>query len=258
MDLELKDKIAFVAGSSRGIGRAIAGCFLQEGARVLISGREHAAVEATTREFQREFNPDSVMSFVGDLTDLATIRTCLGEVHDRWGAINAVVANIGSGKSPAGWQVDPAEWSRVFNLNFLGTVQLINEVMPGLIRQASGSIVLISSIAGVEATRAPLAYSSAKSALLSYGKNLSRMVADHGVRVNLIAPGNVSFPGGSWEQHLKSAPDQVKHYLEAEVPMARFGRPEEIADFAVFLCSPRAAFATGMCAVLDGGQTRTI
>jgi 3-oxoacyl-[acyl-carrier protein] reductase len=197
------------------------------------------------------------MRYVGDLTDPSTIRACLHAVSETWGAINAVVANIGSGKSVAGWLIDPEEWARVFQLNFFGTVNLIGEVMPQLIDCAPSSVVIIGSIAGVEATAAPLAYGSAKSALLNYSKNLARQVAAAGVRVNVVAPGNILFPGGSWEQRVAANPAQVESYLRAEVPMRRFGTPEEIADFVVMLSSPKASFATGMCAVVDGGQTRS-
>ncbi len=121
-----------------------------------------------------------------------------------------------------------------------------------------GSIVFISSIAGMEAAGAPLPYSAAKAALLNYSKNLARAVADRKIRVNSIAPGNILFPGGSWEKHLAKNPAGVEAFIAKEVPQQRFGTPEEIAALAAFLCSGISAFATGACYVMDGGQTRTI
>jgi 3-oxoacyl-[acyl-carrier protein] reductase len=116
----------------------------------------------------------------------------------------------------------------------------------------------VASIAGLESMPAPLPYSAAKAALVNYGKNLSRLLASRGVRVNSVAPGNVLFPGGSWERHLADRREEVLRYLQAEVPMQRFGRPEEIADLVVYLSSDRASFITGACVVADGGQTRSI
>jgi 3-oxoacyl-[acyl-carrier protein] reductase len=258
MDLGLKNKVAFVAGSSRGIGRAVARGFLAEGARVVLTGRDQKVLETALREFQEQFGDGAVFSVAGDLTDQSVIKASVQQVRAHWGDIDCVVANIGSGKSVPGWRIDPAEWDRVFDVNLFGSFALVNEVLPHLVEKKSGCVVLISSITGVEATHAPLAYSSAKAALNNYAKNLARQVAPHGVRVNCVAPGNIFFPGGTWEEHLEKSRDKVMHYLESEVPMARFGRPEEIADVVVFLCSERASFATGLCAVVDGGQTRGV
>ena len=258
MNLDLKERIAFIAGSSRGIGKAISRSFLQEGARVVISGRQKEAVDLTAGELQNEFNHDSIISIVGDLTDTETIQKSLRKVAEKWGGIDVVVANIGSGTAKMGWQLNVSDWASVFALNFFGTTTLMNEAIPYLAKRGRSSAVIVSSIAGVEGTNAPLAYSSAKAALLNYGKNLSRIVASDGIRVNVVAPGNILFEGGSWEKHVKNRPEEVAHYIKAEVPMARFGKPEEIADFVVFLSSSRASFATGSCIVVDGGQTRAI
>ena len=114
-----------------------------------------------------------------------------------------------------------------------------------------------SSIAGCEALSAPLPYSAAKAALINVTKNLSRMVGSHGIRVNAVAPGNVLFPGGSWEKKLTENREFFEEYIRREVPLQRFGRAEEVADAVVYLASERASFMTGACVVLDGGQTRS-
>jgi 3-oxoacyl-[acyl-carrier protein] reductase len=102
-----------------------------------------------------------------------------------------------------------------------------------------------------------LPYSAAKAAVINYAKNLSVQVAPNGIRVNCVAPGNVLFPGGSWERHLEQRREEVMRFIEQEVPLQRFGQPDEIADLIVFLSSPRAAFITGACVRADGGQTRS-
>jgi 3-oxoacyl-[acyl-carrier protein] reductase len=122
----------------------------------------------------------------------------------------------------------------------------------------SGSIVLVASIAGVESTPAPLAYSAAKAAIVNYAKNLARELGPLNIRVNCVAPGNILFPGGSWEGHLARRRDEVLQMIEAEVPLRRFGQPEEIADLIAFLSSERASFITGSCVIADGGQTRSV
>jgi 3-oxoacyl-[acyl-carrier protein] reductase len=126
-----------------------------------------------------------------------------------------------------------------------------------MVEAGRGSIVLIASIVGLESVNAPLPYSAAKAALISYAKNLGREVARRGVRVNAVAPGNVLFDGGSWARKLAENPDRVRQYIDREVPAGRFGAPAEIADLVAFLASDRATFITGACMVVDGGQTRS-
>lgn len=257
MDLELHDQVAFIAGSSRGIGKAIARRFLQEGARVVISGRDEEALAKCEQEFAAEFSAARIMQVRGDLTQTQPIREALAQVHERWGRLDVLVANIGSGRGTLGWQVDAAEWTDIFETNFHGAVRLATEALPQMLAAKRGSIVMISSIAGVESGPAPLPYNSAKSALIVYAKNLARQVAGAGVRVNTVAPGNIFFEGGSWAANLEARREAVLKHIADEVPMQRFGTPEEIADLVVFLCSPCASFITGACIVADGGQTRS-
>lgn len=171
------------------------------------------------------------------------------------GGPDILVANLGSGQGKPGWEQQEEEWQRLFNLNFFGSVRLAQAAIPYLQRQG-GSILFIASIVAMEATTAPLPYSAAKAALVNYSKNLSRAVAQYGIRVNCLAPGNVLFPGGSWERHLDERREEVERMISREVPQKRFGTPEEIAEFASYLVSERAGFATGGCYVIDGGQTR--
>lgn len=257
MDLELYDQVAFVAGSSRGIGKAIARRFLQEGSRVVISGRDAAALAACEKELTAEFPAARVMQVQGDLTQPPAIREALAQVRDRWGRLDALVANVGSGRGSAGWEIEANAWKEAFEINFHSAVGIVTEALKQMVSAKRGSIVVVSSIAGVEAIPAPLPYSSAKSALIAYTKNLARETADVNVRVNAVAPGNIFFEGGSWAARLESNREAVLKYIADEVPMQRFGTPQEIADLVVFLCSARASFISGTCIIADGGQTRT-
>jgi 3-oxoacyl-[acyl-carrier protein] reductase len=256
MDLQLRDQVAFVAGSSRGIGRAIASALLGEGCRVCITGRNSAALDEAAQQLCAEFG-DKILGIPGDLTDASVIDAAFAAVNRRWGGLDILVANVGSGRGKPGWQLENSEWERLFNLNFFGSVRLAQAAIPHL-RARGGSILFIASMVAVEATAAPLPYSSAKAALVNYSKNLSRTVAADGIRVNCLAPGNVLFDGGSWEHHLRERREEVERYISTEVPQKRFGKPEEIAKFAVFLVSPSSSFATGGCYIMDGGQTRRV
>lgn len=256
MDLQLRDRVAFVAGSTKGIGRAIASALLAEGCRVCITGRDTDALGEATRALAAQFE-DKVLGIPGDMTDRGTIDSAFAAVCRKWGGLDILIANIGTGRGKPGWQQESAEWERLFNLNFFGSVRLAQSVIPYL-QTRGGSILFVASIVAFEATPAPLPYSAAKAALVNYSKNLSRMLASTGIRVNCLAPGNVLFDGGSWDHRLKQSREDVERYISTEVPQRRFGTPEEIAKFAAYLVSPASAFATGGCYVMDGGQTRRV
>jgi 3-oxoacyl-[acyl-carrier protein] reductase len=258
VNLSLQDRVALVAGSSRGIGKSIAAAFLREGCRVCITGRSEVPLSATLAELQSEFSDRCVISYCGDLTLSTTVELALRTTHERWNRLDVVVANLGSGSGKPGWQLESAEWERLFRLNFWGSVKLAEAAIPLLAESQHGSLLFIASIAGVEATPAPLPYSAAKAALINYSKNLASQVAKLGVRVNCIAPGNILFPGGSWERHLENNKEKVMQMIDSSVPLARFGTPKEIAELAVFLCSDSATFITGECIKADGGQTRSL
>jgi 3-oxoacyl-[acyl-carrier protein] reductase len=221
-----------------------------------VTGRTEADVTEAARTIATRFGSDRVLSFCGDMTLLASIRQCLARVQQRWGRLDILIANIGSGAVAGGWEATDHDWEIALHINLLGSVRLVREALPHMIQGGGGSIALIASIAGRETIRAPDTYAAAKSALISWGKSLARGVASHHVRVNTIAPGNILCPGGTWERRLQEEPESVTRYLETEVPFRRLGRVEEVADVVVFLCSGRASFMTGACVVVDGGQTR--
>ena len=159
----------------------------------------------------------------------------MAQISAVWVA-DAVVANVGDGRVP-----DPlpgADFARSWRTNFVSAEQTARATLP-LLETSGGCLLFVSSIAGLEAIGAPTDYSVAKSALLALSKQLARKLASR-VRVNCLAPGNVHFPGGSWDEKIQADPQRVEHLIEATVPMRRFGTAEEMADAALFLCSDRA------------------
>jgi 3-oxoacyl-[acyl-carrier protein] reductase len=255
MDLGLQDKVAFVAGSSRGIGKGIAAVFLEEGARVVVTGRDRAALELAFAELSPG-RAGRIMTFAGDLADPAVAREAHRRTIEHWGAVDALVCNLGSGSARNGWRLTAADWGPVFGINLWASVGLVEVFLPAMVEAGDGSIVLVSSIAGLESLGAPIPYGAAKAALEHYGKDLARRLGKHRIRVNTVAPGNVLFPGGSWNRKIDADPAGVEAMIASEVPLNRFGAPEEIGAAVAFLVSPRAAFITGACLVVDGGQTR--
>jgi len=133
-------------------------------------------------------------------------------------------------------------------------LSLLNHLIPHLIK-SSGNIVLTGSIAGIEEIGAPIPYSVSKAALTMYAKGLSKKLAEHHIRVNSIAPGNIIFKGGNWDKKNQNDPEGIQKMLKGKVPLKKFGTPEDIGNMVTFLLSERSGFITGSCVVIDGGQT---
>ena len=259
MDLGLSGKVAFVGGSSRGIGKAIARSFLAEGARVVITGRGRESLDQAAGELTGEFGVDGVLAIEADLTKPGPIDSALNSTAERFGTIDCLVANIGNALTEeAGWDIPEESWSADMDSNFWSGVRLVQKVIPSMLRAGGGSILFTNSIAGLESHPAAIPYNAAKAALANYAKNLAIRLGPKGIRVNSVAPGNVIFPGGYWQGQVESDAVAMQSMLDRDVALRRFGRPEEIADLVVFTSSERCGFLTGSMIVEDGGQTRLI
>lgn len=255
MDLGLTGKAVLVSGASRGIGLAIARTFATEGARVVLTARSAGPLEAAAVALRDE--GATVLALAADMSREEDIAAAFDAADAAFGPLEAVVANVGSGIAQPGFDIGREEWERVLAGNLLAGTQVAREALRRMTSRRRGSLTFITSIAGVEAIRAPLAYSAAKAALQAAMKLYAQQVGPLGVRVNAVAPGNVLFPGGSWERKLAERKEFFEDYIRSEVALQRFASVEEIADVAVFLASPRAGFATGSVWVVDGGQTRS-
>lgn len=248
MKLELDGKTALVSGASRGIGLAIAQALHAEGCRLALVARGQKGLEAAAEGLGKaSIHPC-------DVTDPAAANAAVAEIARQTGGLDILVCNAGSGASvPPGSETE-AEWRRVLDVNLFSALNMIAAARPHM--RKGGAIVCISSIAGLAALGAPVAYSGAKAALNAAVKSLARPLAAKGLRINAIAPGNILFPGGTWDRKLAEDRPGVEAMLAREVALGRLGTPEEIAALAVFLASARASFITGTILVADGGQLR--
>ena len=253
MNFGLDNKRCLVTGASRGIGLAISEQFLKENAKVLLVSRGSNQLFKNETLLQNKYGNEKVYADICDCTDAESIKSLKENVIAKWNGIDIVVANVGSGKSVNDPLPDDEHWKATWNNNFEATLQTARTFLPLLV-ESKGCLLFVSSITALEAFGAPVDYSTAKTAILALAKNMASKLAAK-VRVNVLAPGNVYFPGGSWDEKIKQNSEKVKTIIESSVPMNRFGTPEEMADAAVFLCSERAKFITGSVLVVDGGQT---
>ena len=253
MKLDLVDKIYIVSGSSRGIGKGICQILLEEGASVVLSGRDEVSLKQTNEEFCEEY-PNRSIYVAGDINEKVTLEKIRLKVLDQYPRIDGIIANAGSVKPVPEWDIEENDWHWYFKANFEIAFRFITHFIPDL-KASKGNIVIISSIAGIEEIGAPLPYSSSKAALSMYAKGLASKLAVEGIRVNTVAPGNIKFPGGNWDLKSKNNPANVQKILKDKVPLQSFGDPCDIGNMVAFLLSEKAKFITGSCFVVDGGQT---
>jgi 3-oxoacyl-[acyl-carrier protein] reductase len=247
MKIDITGQRAIVAGGSRGIGRAIALAFAEAGAGVSICARGAEALAATREEIAR--HGGIAHAAVCDLSDAAAIPRYIEKAAAALGGIDILVNNA----SGFGASDDEAGWAVSISVDLLATVRASRAALPYLEKSDAGVILNISSISGLRATPRTPPYAAAKAAVIEYTLTQAAALARKGIRVNGIAPGSIEFPGGTWARAKANNPDLYGRILRS-IPFGRLGRPEEIAQVALFLCSPLATWVTGQNIAVDGGQ----
>lgn len=246
MQLELKGRNAVVAGGSRGIGRSIALAFAEAGANVSICARGEDALRATETEL-KAFGR-TVHAATCDLGDGPAVTGYVQSAAEALGGIDILVNNA----SGFGASDDEAGWAVSINVDLMASVRASYAALPHL-EKSKGTIIHISSIAGLAPSPRTPPYGAIKAALIQYTLTQAAQLAAKHIRVNCVAPGSIEFPGGVWDQRKTGNPALYNAVLGG-IQFGRLGRPEEIASVALFLASDAASWVTGQTIAVDGGQ----
>lgn len=250
MDLDLSGTRVLITGGSRGIGRAVAEAFLDEGAHVAFCARNPDEVKSTQDEL---LDRGTVVGTALDVGDAEALAGWVDQSAEAFGGLDVVVANVSALAIP-----DTEEnWQLSLNVDLMHTVRLVRAALPHLERSDNASVIAISSVSGRESDFASGPYGTAKTAIVGYVHGLAFQLADKGIRANSVSPGNTYFEGGVWASIEQGNPELYGEALALN-PTGQMGTPEEVAAPVVFLASRRSRRVSGTNLVVDGALTRGI
>jgi 3-oxoacyl-[acyl-carrier protein] reductase len=253
MDLGLSGKKALVTGATRGIGRAIADTLAAEGVDVAICARNPAEVADATSALAAK-GVRAIGSAV-DVADAAAYATWIAAAAEELGGLDIFVHNV----SALAEGDDEETWRRTYEIDVMGGWRGFRAALPYLRRSSAASVVLISSISASisENSAAMHAYGALKAALVSLGGQLGQTYGAEGIRVNVVSPGSIDFPGGYWDS-VKQNDRATYDAVSATTPFGRMGTPEEVGRAVAFLVSPAASWINGVNLRVDGGQLSNV
>ncbi len=254
MDFGLQDRVAIITGASYGIGRAIAEILSTEGAKVAICARNQEQLDQAAQALGSD-----VLAVQADMTQLADIEKLFAQTLERYGRIDILVNNAGGTHLSQLLDLPDEAWQENIDVNLFSVLRCSRLALPHMRQQHWGRIINISSIFGKQPGGGMIDYNATKAAVISLTKTLADELAKDNVLVNVVCPGPVRTL--LWENAAKMInpedPDgMIEGFAEANIPLGRFGRPEEIASLVTFLASERASFITGSAYDIDGGMVK--
>ncbi len=262
MDLSLKDKVAFVTGASKGIGRAVAEGLAKEGANVVLTARNDEPLQVAANEIAA-MSGTEVIGMAGDMSKSDEVERCVNATLKKFGRIDILVTCAGS--SPGGLLEDLTEeqWMASLNLKFMGYVRSVRAVIPHMRERGEGSIVLVVGNDGLKPSYWEMTAGVANAADINFASSVAEQYGRYGVRINTVNPGPVNTD--RWDGLEKAFARDKKveqsraHELAlSSIPFNRIAEPHEVANLVVFLASPRAAFINGAHIPIDGAQRKAL
>ena len=243
----LAGKTAKVTGAGRGIGNAVARRFAEEGAKVVLISRNPASCGAAADAINAEF-PDSCKAFPCDVADAAAVETCVKEILAEYPTVDILVNNAGITRDTLLMRMKEGDWDAVMDTNLKSVFLFVKALQRTLMKSPAGRIINISSIVGLTGNVGQSNYSASKAGVIGFTKSMAQEIASRKVTVNAIAPGFIS------TDMTAAIPEKAREVLLSRIPLADLGKPEDIANCALFLASDESRYMTGQVLVCDGGM----
>src|ERR1700716_2565280 len=263
MDLELKDKVAVITGGSVGIGLAVAEGLAAEGVHLVLAARQEDRVKTEAKRVAEKFKVRAV-GVVADVATAAGTEALVGTAETEFGGADILINNAGTGSNETVMEASDDKWQYYWDLHVMAAVRLARGLVPFMRKRGGGVILHNASVCAAQPLWYEPIYNTTKAALMMFSKSLANELIKDNIRVNTVNPGLILTPdwiktakqltadtGGDWEGHLASV---AREYA----PIDRFGTPEELANFFVFLCSKRASYSVGSTYYVDGGMLKTV
>ena len=243
--ISLEGQVAVVTGGSRGIGRAITEAFLRAGADVVVNYNRTPVEElkALASELGRK-----LVDVRADVSQMADCERIIGAAIEAFGKVDVLVNNAGITRDTLLMRMDEAAWDAVIATNLKSVFACSRAAVKHMMRARSGSIINVSSVSGIMGNAGQCNYAASKAGVIGFTKSLAREVSSRNIRVNAVAPGFIT------SDMTDALDEKVREKVLQEIPLGRFGRPEDIANAALYLASPMSAFVTGHTLVVDGGM----
>jgi 3-oxoacyl-[acyl-carrier protein] reductase len=246
-NMRFENQVAVVTGAGRGIGHAIAVRLAKEGARVASVSRTESNAQKTADEIN-SLRADAAKAYAVDVADQAAVQKAAAQIFEDFGRVDVLVNNAGVTRDGLSMRMSMEDWDTVMNTNLKGAFNFIQAVMRPMIKQRSGRIINISSIAGLTGNAGQANYSASKAGLIGLTKTLARELASRGITVNAVAPGLI-------ETDMTTVlSDEIRQAILQKVPLGKLGEPDDIAGAVAYLASPEAKYITGQVLTVDGGM----
>jgi 3-oxoacyl-[acyl-carrier protein] reductase len=245
--MRFANQVAVVTGAGRGIGHAIALRLAKEGARVASVSRTESNAQKTADEIN-SLRADAAKAYAVDVADQAAVQKAAAEIFEHFGRVDILVNNAGVTRDGLSMRMSMDDWDTVLNTNLKGAFNFIQAVMRPMIKQRSGRIINISSIAGLTGNAGQANYAASKAGLIGLTKTLARELASRGITVNAVAPGLI-------ETDMTTVlSEEIRQSILEKVPLGKLGEPEDIASAVTYLASAEAKYITGQVLTVDGGM----